>query len=168
MIEISKELPDDISEVEELLDLTFGPGRNTLSSYRFRDGVEPIKDLCLIMRDEYNVLVGSIRFWPILIGLQRSPGLLLGPLGVHLTRQGEGLGEILISTALKKAKILGWSRVLLVGDIKYYGRFGFSASLIEGIYLFEKNGNERLLGTELIDGSMLNLSGPLFKFLKVL
>ena len=107
MIEISKELPDDKLEVEELLDLTFGPGRNALSSYRFRDGVEPIKDLCLIMRDEYNVLVGSIRFWPILIGLQRSPGLLLGPLGVHSTRQGEGLGEILISTALKEAKILG-------------------------------------------------------------
>ena len=55
MIEISKELPDDKLEVEELLDLTFGPGRNALSSYRFRDGVEPIQDLCLIMRDEYNV-----------------------------------------------------------------------------------------------------------------
>ena len=165
MIEISKELPDDKLEVEELLDLTFGPGRNALSSYRFRDGVEPIKDLCLIMRDEYNVLVGSIRFWPILIGLQRSPGLLLGPLGVHSTRQGEGLGEILISTALKDAKILGWSRVVLVGDVNYYGRFGFSARLIGGIYLHEKNGDERLLGTELIKGSMLNLSGPLFKFL---
>ena len=165
MIEISKELPDDKLEVEELLDLTFGPGRNALSSYRFRDGVEPIKDLCLIMRDEYNVLVGSIRFWPILIGLQRSPGLLLGPLGVHSTRQGEGLGEILISTALKDAKILGWSRVVLVGDVNYYGRFGFSARLIDGIYLHEKNGDERLLGTELIKGSMLNLSGPLFKFL---
>ena len=165
MIEISKELPDDKLEVEELLDLTFGPGRNALSSYRFRDGVEPIKDLCLIMRDEYNVLVGSIRFWPILIGLQRSPGLLLGPLGVHSTRQGEGLGEILISTALKDAKILGWSRVVLVGDVNYYGRFGFSARLIGGIYLHEKNGDERLLGTELIKGSMLNLSGPLFKLL---
>ena len=165
MIEISKELPDDKLEVEELLDLTFGPGRNALSSYRFRDGVEPIKDLCLIIRDEYNVLVGSIRFWPILIGLQRSPGLLLGPLGVHSTRQGEGLGEILINTALKEAKILGWSRVVLVGDVNYYGRFGFSARLIDGIYLHEKNGDERLLGTELIKGSMLNLSGPLSKFL---
>jgi len=165
MIEISKELPDDKLEVEELLDLTFGPGRNALSSYRFRDGVEPIKDLCLIMRDEYNVLVGSIRFWPILIGSQRSPGLLLGPLGVHSTRQGEGLGEILISTALKEAKTLGWLRVFLVGDVNYYGRFGFSASLIDGIFLHEKNVDERLLGTELIKGSMLNLSGPLFKFL---
>ena len=168
MIEISKESQDDMFEVEALLDLTFGPGRDTLSSYRFRDGVQPIKDLCLIMRDEYNVLVGSIRFWPILIGFQRLPGLLLGPLGVHSTRQGEGLGEVLIRTTLKKAKILGWSRVLLVGDVKYYERFGFSANLIEGIYLKEKNSNERLLGTELTEGSMLNLSGPLLKFVKKL
>ena len=151
MIEIFKELPDDLLEVEELFDLTFGPGRNALSSYRFRDGMEPIKDLCLVMRDEYNVLVGSIRFWPILIGLQRCPGLLLGPLGVHPTRQGEGLGEILISNALKKAKILGWSRVLLVGDVKYYGRFGFSTSLIKGIYLVKKRGNERLLGLKFLN-----------------
>ena len=165
MIEIFKELPDDLLEVEELFDLTFGPGRNALSSYRFRDGMEPIKDLCLVMRDEYNVLVGSIRFWPILIGLQRCPGLLLGPLGVHPTRQGEGLGEILISNALKKAKILGWSRVLLVGDVKYYGRFGFSTSLIKGIYLVKKRGNERLLGAELTEGSFFNLSGPVLKFL---
>ena len=164
MIEIFEELQSDIPEVEELLDLTFGPGRNALSSYRFRTGIYPVSKLCLTMRDEYQVLVGVIRFWPILIGSKRSPGLLLGPLGIHPTRQGEGLGEVLISTGLTKAKELGWVRVVLVGDIAYYGRFGFSNSLMRGIYINDKASSERLLGAELVDGSMSSLSGPLLRF----
>ena len=161
MIKIFEELPVDVLEVEELLDLTFGPGRNALSSYRFRDGVDPIKELCFVMRDDYNVLVGVIRFWPIFISLQKHPSLLLGPLGIHPTRQGEGLGEILISTALKKAKKHGWLRVLLVGDIDYYKRFCFSQHLVEGIYLQDKTRNERLLGLEIVEGSLSNLVGPI-------
>ena len=165
MIGIFEELPSDSSEVEELLDLTFGPGRNALSSYRFRDGVDPVSELCLTMRDEFNVLVAIIRFWPVLIGFRRLPGLLLGPLGVHPTRQGEGLGEILISTALKKAKKLGWLRIVLVGDIDYYGRFGFSRDIVDGIHLDDNGNNDRLLGNQLVEGSMINLSGPIYSFL---
>ena len=129
MIEIFEELPQDIAEVEELFDLTFGPGRTALSSYRLRDGVNPVSELCLTVRDDFNVLVGAIRFWPVNIGFRRLNGLLLGPLSVHPTRQGEGLGEILIKTSLKKAKKLGWVRVVLIGDVDYYKRFGFSKKL---------------------------------------
>ena len=164
MIEIFEESVSDLSEVEGLLDLTFGPGRHALSSYRLRDGVSPVSKLCLIMRDEFNVLVGVIRFWPIFIGFQKSPGLLLGPLGIHPTRQGEGLGEILIGRAMKKAKSLGWVRVILVGDIEYYKRFGFSQNLSSSLHLSDKTSGDRLLGNELVEGSMLNLSGPLFNF----
>ncbi len=164
MIKIFQESPTDIVEVEELLDLTFGPGRKALSSYRFRDGVNSVSELCLIMRDEFHVLVGVIRFWPVLIGLQRSSGLLLGPLSIHPTRQGEGLGDILITTSLKKAKEKGWLRVVLVGDLAYFSRFGFSKNTVKSIYLRDNNQDERLLGNELAVGSMFNLSGPLFKF----
>ena len=164
MIKIFLELPEDMFEVEELFDLTFGPGRNTLGSYRFRDGVSPISELCFVMRDEFNVLVGAIRFWPILVGIKRSPGLLLGPLGVHPTKQGEGLGEILIRTSLKKARSLGWLWVILVGDIDYYKRFSFSKDLIDSLYYFDSSLNHRLLGYELVEGSMSNLAGSLIKF----
>lgn len=164
MMEISEELSSDMAEVEELLDLTFGPGRNALSSYRFREGVKPVPELCFVMRDEYNILVGVIRFWPILIGWPRVSGLLLGPLGVHPTRQGEGLGELLINSALKKAKNLGWRRVLLVGDLAYYERFGFVQHLTTNIYLGDKSSGDRLLGHELIENSLLNLSGPVFHY----
>jgi predicted N-acetyltransferase YhbS len=164
MKKIFQEAESDFSEIEVLLDLTFGSGRNALSSYRYREGVRSISELCFVFRDEFDVLVGVIRFWPILIGFQRLPGLLLGPLGIHPTRQGEGLGEALISKGIDKANETGWSRVVLVGDESYYGRFGFSKSLVKNIYLHDNVSNERFLGNELTTGSMASLRGPLLRF----
>ena len=164
MIQLLPELESDINEIDALLDLTFGSGRYALSSYRYREGVSSILELCFVLRDEFDVLVGVIRFWPILIGSQSLPGLLLGPLGVHPIRQGEGLGETLITEGIKRATEIGWSRAILVGDEAYYGRFGFSKKLTKNIYLNDSMSSERLLGRELIIGSMSNVKGPLVNF----
>lgn len=164
MIKILQELDNDKDEIEVLLDLTFGSGRHALSSYRYREGVSSIPDLCFVLRDEFDVLVGVIRFWPILMGCQRLPGLLLGPIGIHPTRQGEGLGEVLISKGIKMATKTGWVRALLVGDEAYYSRFGFSKKVSKNIYLNNNVSSERLLGNELIIGSMTSIRGPLFRF----
>ncbi len=113
-------------EIEALLDTAFGVGRLALASYNLRHDVSPIRELAFVARDESGQLVGAIRFWPILIGISRQPALLLGPVAVHPTRQGEGIGSMLIRCSLAKAADLGWKLVLLVGDASYYSRFGFS------------------------------------------
>ena len=164
MISIAKEKEEDSYEVELLLDLVFGLGRETLSSYRFRDGVKRIPELCNVLRDEFGVLVGVIRYWPILIGDNRVRGLLLGPLGIHPTRQGEGLGKLLIDMSLKKAKMLGWRRVILIGELSYYNQFGFSKRVVSNIYMNDKLASDRLLGYELVDESMKSVKGPLLKY----
>ena len=47
------ESPQDWWEVETLFDLAFAPGREALSSYRLREGVPPVGDLCHVpLRDE--------------------------------------------------------------------------------------------------------------------
>ena len=125
MFRIHPETKSDEYEVEFLFDLAFAPGRTALSSYRLRDGMEPLKDLSSVARDEYDVLAGAVRYWPIRLGEAGLPALLLGPIAVHPTRQGEGLGGLLIADSLDRATAAGWSRVLLVGDQPYYGRFGF-------------------------------------------
>ena len=164
MIKIRQEVESDVNEIEVLLDLTFGAGRHTLSSYRYREGVHPISELCFILRDEFDILVGIIRFWPILIGNRRLPGLLLGPIGIHPIRQGEGFGEMLISKGIEKAAKSGWSRAVLVGDEAYYEKFGFSKTIVKNISLSNNLSSERLLGKELKTGSMANAKGSLFKF----
>ena len=81
-----------------------------LSSYRLRDGVAPVLPLCLMLRNEYRVPVGAIRYWPVRIGAW--PVLLLGPIAVHPTTQGEGLGALLMRESLERALALGETAVM--------------------------------------------------------
>ena len=84
MYELCPETPADTPEVEALMDLCFAPGRTALSSYRLREGVAPVAPLCLMLRNDYGVPVGAIRYWPVRVG--GHPVLLLGPVAVHPTR----------------------------------------------------------------------------------
>ena len=60
MHEFSQEKPEDYWEVEALFDLCFAPGREALSSYRLRDGVAPVAELCLVARVAGGVLAGAV------------------------------------------------------------------------------------------------------------
>ena len=152
------ETPDDRAEVEYLFDLAFAPGRTALSSYRLRDGVEPVAALCLVARDD-DVLAGAIRYWPVRIGAAGDPALLLGPVAVHPTRQGEGLGALLIAESLHRALALGWTRVILVGDAPYYGRFGFTRAAARALDYPPPTNPDRLLARPLAPGAFDGVAG---------
>ncbi|MBF9058204.1 GNAT family N-acetyltransferase [Rhodobacterales bacterium HKCCSP123] len=142
MYRLDRETSQDRWEVEALYDLCFAPGRTALSSYRLRDGVPPVANLCLVARDPDGILAGAIRFWPVRVG--RAEALLLGPVAVHPTRQGEGLGALLMREGLARASADRWPRVLLVGDEPYYGRFGFTR--LEGVEMPPPTNPARVLG----------------------
>ena len=61
MIRLEEETDADLWEVEALYDLCFAPGREALSSYRLRDGVSKVTDLCLVARDAEGILAAAIR-----------------------------------------------------------------------------------------------------------
>lgn len=161
MYELCPETPEDTPEVEALMDLCFAPGRTALSSYRLRDGVDPVMDLCLLLRDGSGVLLGAIRYWPVRVGGQ--PVLLLGPVAVHPTTQGEGLGGLLMRESLGRARELGWGRVMLVGDLPYYQRFGFSK--LEDVEMPPPTNPDRVLGLELTEGAWRGVSGDVTRAL---
>jgi predicted N-acetyltransferase YhbS len=124
MIEITEEEPPDAAAIETLLDHAFGPDRFHKKSYGFRDGVDRIDALCLVARDGDRV-IGTIRYWPILIGESSAPALLLGPVAIDAEYRRHGLGATLIRRSLAMAATAGHRTVILVGDQAYYGRFGF-------------------------------------------
>lgn len=157
MFHLTPETQEDGYEVEYLYDLAFAPGREALSSYRLRDGVDPEAGLCLVARDGYDVLAGAIRYWPVVIGAARDAALLLGPVAVHPTYQGEGLGGLLVRDSLERAAALGWSRVILVGDAPYYGKFGFARA--DGLAFPPPTNPERLLSRALKDGAFDGVRG---------
>ncbi len=125
MIEISFEGPEHGPEIEHLLDLSFGPDRGRKVSYRYRRGVAPVADLCLVAA-EGGRLVGAIRHWPV--RLRGRPALLLGPLAIDPARRGQGIGGGLIRASLAKAEALGHRLVFLVGDPAYYAQHGFAVA----------------------------------------
>lgn len=161
MFHLAEETEADWWDVEALYDLCFAPGREALSSYRLRDGVPKVAPLCLTLRDGDGILVGAIRYWPVKVGGRDT--LLLGPVAVHPTHQGEGLGGLLITESLAEARRLGWGRVLLVGDAPYYRRFGFTRR--EGVLMPPPTNPDRVLGLDLRKGAWEGVAGPVTKAL---
>ena len=155
MFTLETEQPVDYWEVEALYDLCFAPGREALSSYRLRDDVLPVADLCRVVRDGAGILAGAIRYWPVRIGTARA--LLLGPVAVHPTHQGEGLGALLMRDSLERAAALGWERGILVGDAPYYSRFGFAK--LASVEMPPPTNPERVLGLELRPGAWETVAG---------
>ena len=162
MYHLTPETPADHWEVETLYDLCFAPGRTALSSYRLREGVPPVIGLSHVARDGDGILAGAIRYWPVRIGAQGAACLLLGPVAVHPTRQGEGLGRDLIAQSLTHAQPMGWTRVMLVGDAPYYNRFGFT--LLEGVIMPPPTNPDRVLGQALAEGAWDGVAGEVLRW----
>lgn len=80
-----------------------------------------------LVAEENSELVGHLLLTRVVIkdGNKTYPVLALAPIGIKEAFQRKGIGSILIEEALKKAKYLGHKAVIVLGDPKYYARFGF-------------------------------------------
>lgn len=130
---IDLERDDDASGIDALLDAAFGPGRETRTAYRFRDCTDPVRELGFVMRTHATDsgstrLLGSVRFWPVLICPAKGDSLqalLLGPLAVLPELRGMGIGIALLKHGLAAVRDAGIGPVFLIGDLSYYSRVGF-------------------------------------------
>jgi predicted N-acetyltransferase YhbS len=161
-ITIELEQPQDNAAIEALLDEAFGPDRHRKQSYRFRHMTAPVGELCLVAR-EGGRLVGTVRHWPVIIvGDKRmTPALLLGPIGVTADRRNNHIGDRLMRESLRRALELGHGIVLLVGDLSYYGRFGFRPAAPRGITMPGEQPH-RLQLLELQSEALEGVSGDLW------
>ena len=153
----------DHIEVEQLLDLVFTPRRKLLSSYQLRSSANKVNKLSYVIKDSYNSVVGSIRFWNIKINGHSSRGLLLGPLAIHPIYQSEGLGEKLVLNSIEQAAADNWNWVILVGDVDYYSKFGFSKKPMSGLSLGDGLDDARLLGLDINERFLNEAIGILIK-----
>ena len=160
MYTLTRETAQDVFEVEALYDLCFAPGREALSSYRLRDDIPPVSDLSHVARDSDGILAGAIRYWPVQVGADAA--LLLGPVAVHPTRQGEGLATQLIQETLDMAALKGWDRVMLVGDEPYYKRFGFSR--LDRVVMPPPTNPDRVLGRSLSMDAWDDVAGEVVRW----
>jgi predicted N-acetyltransferase YhbS len=153
---IMPETADDALAIERLHERTFGPGRYARTAYRLREGVAHRPDLSFTARIG-TLLVGSVRLSPVCIGA--TPALLLGPLTVEPPFRNHGIGRALIERALDTARTAGYRLVILVGDMPYYGRFGFRPIPKKQAVMPGPVDPARLLVAELVEGAFEGVSG---------
>jgi predicted N-acetyltransferase YhbS len=148
---------EDLDDVLALNARAFGPGRFARTAYRVREGTEAISRFCLLSRVA-GELVASVRFTEITIG--GMPGaLLLGPLAVEERYMGLGYGKRLVAEGVERARAAGIKLIVLVGDLDYYGRFGFTRVAPGRIKLPGPVDPARVLAAELEAGAMEAFSG---------
>lgn len=155
--EIRHENDGDAPALSELAAEAFGPGRFARSAYRVREGIPPVPGLSLCGTLDGH-LVGGIRFTAIRIG-DKEGGVLLGPLIVDPAAAGKGFGKALVEEGLERARAGGFTFVLLVGDMPYYGRFGFKPVPPGQVTLPGPVDPARLLCLELLPGAMVGAAG---------
>ncbi|WP_156256677.1 GNAT family N-acetyltransferase [Sandarakinorhabdus oryzae] len=129
MIDIVPLGPQHQPAIESLLDERFGPARHNRTAYRLRERAELLGGFSFVAMDG-DQLVGSLQCWPIRlksVGGSRLPLVLLGPVAVAASREGQGIGSALMRASLAAIDAADSPPVLLIGDAPYYGRFGFSA-----------------------------------------
>lgn len=114
---IEIEASADAAAVEGLVLAAFGPGRFAKTAERLR---ERARIATGFVARENGKVIGSVRLWAITVG--GEPALFLGPIAVSADSRRAGLGADLVQACLDHAGDVG---ILLVGDLPYFGRFGF-------------------------------------------
>ena len=152
----------DADAIEEMTAAAFGPDRHHKTVYRLRENVRPIKELCFVAIDAKGRMVASIRNWPILIN-EKWPAVMLGPLAISPELRGLGYGKALMWHSMAQSRMLGHSRIILVGDPEYYNQFGFRRDLALNIQLPGWVEDRRFLALELVAGAMIGVRGMIGK-----
>ncbi|WP_292030615.1 GNAT family N-acetyltransferase [Brevundimonas sp. UBA2416] len=116
-LRIEIEAPGDAAAVEALVLAAFGPGRFAKTAERLR---ERARIAAGFVARENGQVIGSVRLWAITIDGQ--PALFLGPIAVSAASRRAGLGADLVQACVDHA---GDAGILLVGDLPWFGRFGF-------------------------------------------
>ncbi len=121
---IRESLPGDWGRLSELYRAAF-PQEDLLSLLdALLNGTPGVISLILSHEDS---VVGHIALTPCSLAESKGPAALLGPLAISPGRQRQGLGSVLLRAGLERAGQQGLTRVFVLGDPAYYGRFGFVA-----------------------------------------
>ncbi|MDZ4373600.1 MAG: N-acetyltransferase [Phenylobacterium sp.] len=119
------EAPAHAAEIEALLNRAFGPGRFAKVSERVREFADFAPDLSFCAVEDGKV-VGVCRMSRVAAGDQ--PAVFLGPLAVEESERRHGLGARLVQQACAASEAAGETSVILVGDLPYFQRVGFSVA----------------------------------------
>ncbi len=132
MIEVRFERPKDIDEVRLLNDKAFGQPVEDRIVDKLRKSCNGILSLVAISN---NKVIGHIMFSPVTIETQSCiiEGMSLAPMAVLPELQNQGIGSKLVKEGLQIINNKKCPFVILLGNEKYYPRFGFKRASKYGL-----------------------------------
>ncbi|NVE94616.1 GNAT family N-acetyltransferase [Altererythrobacter lutimaris] len=138
--------------IEQVLDRAFGPDRHARTAYRIRTGMDWLPALSFAALDDDDMLVGTIQIWPVALtdtDGRAHPLLMVGPVAVLPEHQSEGYGKALMLASLQAITDTSGGALalpqVLIGDVEYYGMWGFTAKHTAGWHCPGPNDPARLL-----------------------
>lgn len=127
---------------------------------RIRNSNVFIPELSLVAMDNERI-VGHILFSKVKIKNEDQvvESLALAPVSVLPEYQNQGVGKLLISKALQKAKELSFNSVVVLGHPEYYPKFGFKKASTWGIKAPFEVPDEAFMAMELGENTLDKVSG---------
>ncbi len=121
--EIKNEQPKDIDQVRAILQAAFPTDAESKLVDALRTNGKAIISLVAVNEDD---VLGHILFSPVTTSPQSTAkGIGLAPVAVRPDMQAQGIGSELIRQGLRLSKELGFDYCVVLGNPKYYERFGF-------------------------------------------
>jgi predicted N-acetyltransferase YhbS len=89
-----------------------------------------------LVAEAENKVVGHIAFSPVQVSDGTQGWYGLGPMAVLPAHQGQGIGRALVEAGLASLRELDAAGCVVLGEPRYYGRFGFRSNaecMLEGV-----------------------------------
>jgi putative acetyltransferase len=126
-IEIRKETAADVADIEAVTAAAFLHAPHTSHTEQFI--VEALRDAgqltVSLVADAEGIVVGHVAISPISISDGAIGWYGLGPISVAPEYQRRGIGSWLMREALRVLREHGAAGCVVLGEPRYYGRFGF-------------------------------------------
>lgn len=150
---IRQEKRADREAVEALVQAAFAKachadGNEHELVHALREGTSFIPELSLVMEKDEQ-LVGHVLFTKAMVG--KDTILCLAPLSVLPAVQREGIGSALVYEGHRRAKALGYTYSVVLGDPAYYDRFGYQKARLFGIIAPEGIDEDYLMAIKLTE-----------------
>ena len=156
---------ENYNEVTELIRESFsqsehGYGNEAELVDKIRNEEGYIKDLEIVAFEDGKITGhGLLSEVSIVNQSQSFKGLVLAPLDVLPAYQGKGIVAAILLELEKRAKILDYSFISILGHESYYPRFGYVPASQYQIQAPFEVPNENFMIKELIDGRLEGKSG---------
>jgi predicted N-acetyltransferase YhbS len=127
--------PSDFPEVHDVVASAFGREAEAQLVERLHASDVWLPGLALVARPSATPrgrLVGFAAFTRITVG--ERPALALAPVAVTPAWQRQGAGSAVVRTGIDRAAHRRERLILVLGDPRYYDRFGFEAAIPTGIH----------------------------------